>query len=180
MRGLRQSSRRPDQRSIYRSETRWSVRSVRTRVKGSGPAKCQHIAGVPLRPETAGELYKVYLTKGVFGTTSIEGNTLTEAEVRARLEGRLKLPKSREYLGLEGRQHPGGVRPDSGRRHRGPAARAEPERIKHFNGLVLRALEVDAVDPICDLPSQFSRLCSRTSTSPGYILSGMATDAPPG
>ena len=120
---------------------------MRTRVKGSGPAKCQHIAGVPLRPETAGELYKVYLTKGAFGTTSIEGNTLTEAEVRARLEGRLKLPKSREYLGLEGRQHPGGVRPDSGRRHRGPAARAEPERIKHFNGLVLRALEVDAVDP---------------------------------
>src|SRR6266536_3017327 len=169
MRGLRQSSRRPDQRSIYRSETRWSVRSVRTRVKGSGPAKCQHIAGVPLRPETAGELYKVYLTKGAFGTTSIEGNTLTEAEVRARLEGRLKLHNILEACAqiqddvIEGRP-----------------LELSPSGSSISMDLSCALWRSTPSIPICDLPSQFSRLCSRTSTSPGYILSGLATDAPPG
>jgi len=98
---------------------------------------------VPLRPETAGELYKVYLTKGAFGTTSIEGNTLTEAEVRARLEGRLKLPKSREYLGLEVDNILEACAQIQDDVIEGRPLELSPERIKHFNGLVLRALEVD-------------------------------------
>ena len=68
---------------------------------GEARSKCEHIAGVPLRPEDAQGLYEVYLTKGVHATTSIEGNTLSEDEVRKRVEGKLTLPKSREYLGRE-------------------------------------------------------------------------------
>jgi hypothetical protein len=47
------------------------------------------------------ELKRVYLAKGARATTAIEGNTLTEEEVRARIDGRLRLPPSKEYLALE-------------------------------------------------------------------------------
>jgi Fic family protein len=68
---------------------------------GECASKCDHIAGVPLRPALAAELYKIYLAKGVLATTAIEGNTLTEEEVRQHLDGKLQLPPSREYLAQE-------------------------------------------------------------------------------
>lgn len=68
---------------------------------GEAASKCEHIAGAPLLPAVWEHLHRIYLTKGVLGTTAIEGNTLTEEEARERIEGRLKLPPSKEYLGIE-------------------------------------------------------------------------------
>jgi len=68
---------------------------------GEAKSKCLHISKVPLKPATAARLHSTYLAKGVHGTTAIEGNTLTEEEVRARIEGKLTLPQSREYQGRE-------------------------------------------------------------------------------
>jgi Fic family protein len=68
---------------------------------GEAQSKCVHISGVPLRPAVAQQLHLVYLAKGVLATTAIEGNTLTEAEVIKHLEGKLKLPPSKEYLAKE-------------------------------------------------------------------------------
>lgn len=68
---------------------------------GEVQSKCEHIAGVPLMPETAKELYQIYLAKGSLATTAIEGNTLTEKEVLDRIEDKLELPPSKEYLGKE-------------------------------------------------------------------------------
>jgi Fic family protein len=68
---------------------------------GEAQSKCGHLAGAPLRPDVARELLAVTLTKGIHGTVSIEGNTLSVEEVRARLEGDLPLPESREYQGHE-------------------------------------------------------------------------------
>lgn len=68
---------------------------------GEARSKCEHIAGVPLRPTVAQELHQLYLAKGVLGTTAIEGNTLTEEQVRQILDGTLKLPPSKEYLQQE-------------------------------------------------------------------------------
>jgi Fic family protein len=68
---------------------------------GEAVSKMEHIAGVPLNPDAAKQLHAVYLAKGVLATTAIEGNTLTEDEVREHLAGRLKLPPSRQYLGQE-------------------------------------------------------------------------------
>jgi Fic family protein len=68
---------------------------------GECQSKCEHLAGTPLEPATAQELYKVYLAKGVAATTAIESNTLTEKEVQDRIEGKLELPPSQEYLGQE-------------------------------------------------------------------------------
>ena len=68
---------------------------------GEAVSKTEHIAGVPLDPDAAERLHAVYLAKGVLATTAIEGNTLTEDEVREHLAGRLQLPPSRQYLGQE-------------------------------------------------------------------------------
>ena len=68
---------------------------------GEADSKCEHISGVPLQPATAENLHMLYLAKGVRATTAIEGNTLSEEEVIERIEGKLALPPSREYLGKE-------------------------------------------------------------------------------
>lgn len=68
---------------------------------GEACSKCEHISGVPLKPRIAEEMSQVYLAKGIQATTAIEGNTLSEAEIHARIDRRLSLPESREYLGVE-------------------------------------------------------------------------------
>lgn len=64
---------------------------------GEAVSKCEHLARVPLRPETAQRLHQLYLAKGAAATTAIEGNTLSEAEVLRAVEGRLVVPPSKEY-----------------------------------------------------------------------------------
>lgn len=68
---------------------------------GECQSKCEHLAGVPLRPDVAYKLHQMYLAKGVWGTTAIEGNTLSEAEVLKHVEGKLEVPPSKEYLKQE-------------------------------------------------------------------------------
>ncbi len=64
-------------------------------------SKCEHISRIPLLPSVAKKMHYVYLAKGVQATTAIEGNTLTEEQVRLNLENRLELPSSRQYLKQE-------------------------------------------------------------------------------
>lgn len=68
---------------------------------GEAQSKCEHISGTPLKPAVAQDLHNIFMAKGVMATTAIEGNTLSEDEVRRRIEGKLELPPSREYLGKE-------------------------------------------------------------------------------
>lgn len=68
---------------------------------GEAQSKCEHISGVPIRPENAKKLYNIYLAKGVLATAAIEGNTLSEEQALDRIEGKLKLLPSQEYLGKE-------------------------------------------------------------------------------
>jgi len=64
-------------------------------------SKCEHIAQIPLKPSTAQEMHKIYLAKGVSATTSIEGNTLSEEQVRQIIDNKLTLPDSKKYLKQE-------------------------------------------------------------------------------
>lgn len=64
---------------------------------GEARSKCEHLAGAPLKPAVAQELYQVTLVKGALATTAIEGNTLTEEQVRGILDGSYKAPPSRQY-----------------------------------------------------------------------------------
>jgi len=68
---------------------------------GSAQSKCIHISGVPLTNRAAEELHKVYLAKGAAATTRIEGNTLTEDQVRQIADGNLDLADSKHYLQQE-------------------------------------------------------------------------------
>lgn len=68
---------------------------------GEAQSKIEHIAGIPLLPSVQQEFHQLFLAKGVRATTAIEGNTLSEEEVRLQLEGQLKLPPSKEYLKIE-------------------------------------------------------------------------------
>ena len=68
---------------------------------GEAASKFEHLSRVPLRPATARRLHQLYLAKGVAGTTALEGNTLSEAEVLQAVEGTLRVPPSKEYLKQE-------------------------------------------------------------------------------
>jgi Fic family protein len=64
-------------------------------------AHIEQLHGVALPPEPAKRLAGLYAVKGAHASAAMEGNTLTEAEVYQRMMGELKLPPSKEYLGLE-------------------------------------------------------------------------------
>lgn len=64
---------------------------------GEARSKCEHLAGAPLKPDVAKQLYQVTLVKGALATTAIEGNTLTEDQARGILDGSYKAPPSRQY-----------------------------------------------------------------------------------
>jgi len=68
---------------------------------GEAAARCDHVAQAVLPPSDARELHRLYLIKGAKATTAIEGNTLSEEQIAALLEGQLELPPSREYLKQE-------------------------------------------------------------------------------
>jgi Fic family protein len=68
---------------------------------GEALSKSDHIACVPLPPHLGESLNEIYLARGLHATTQIEGNSLTEDQVRARVQGELPLPESQEYLGKE-------------------------------------------------------------------------------
>jgi Fic family protein len=110
---------------------------------GECQSKCEHIASVPLRPDTAQRLYQIYLAKGVLATTAIEGNTLSEEEVLRHLEGKLDLPPSRKYLSRE----IDNIIKASNRLLReiseGVIPGLSPERIREINRHVLDGLEVE-------------------------------------
>ncbi|MCK4549194.1 MAG: Fic family protein [Candidatus Krumholzibacteria bacterium] len=78
-----------------------NARYIHWLMLGEAQSKCRHFEQVPLLPDVAKHLYSIYLAKGVSATTAIEGNTLTEDEVLRRIEGKLELPASKDYMGQE-------------------------------------------------------------------------------
>ena len=109
---------------------------------GECQSKCEHIAGVPLRPETARRLHQIYLAKGVLATTAIEGNTLSEQEVLQHLEGKLKLPPSREYLAQEIGNIVAACNWITSRIQKSESLELTADTIKEFNRLVLSTLKL--------------------------------------
>ncbi|MBS0209044.1 MAG: Fic family protein [Planctomycetes bacterium] len=111
---------------------------------GAIQSKCEHVANVMLPPEEAKRLYELYLAKGVRATTAIEGNTLTEEEVRDRIAKKKSLPKSREYLGKEIDNVIAACNLIADQMIKdGDDCKITIERIKQFNAFVLKDLPVD-------------------------------------
>lgn len=110
---------------------------------GEISSKCEHVAGVPLRPDTAQRLHEVYLAKGALATTAIEGNTLTEEEVRQHLRGKLKLPPSKEYLKQEVENIISACNETSQKLINGGDATISKGLIKSLNASVLNKLPLE-------------------------------------
>ena len=110
---------------------------------GEAQSKIAHVAGSLLNPEVAREMHIVYLTKGVLATTAIEGNTLSEDEVRRRIEGELKLPPSREYLGREVDNIIAAFNQIKDELVAGVAPPMSRATIENYNRLILEGLELD-------------------------------------
>ncbi len=68
---------------------------------GEAVARVDQIAQAVLPPTVAKDLHTIFLIKGARATTAIEGNTLSEEQIKAILEEDLHLPKSQEYLQRE-------------------------------------------------------------------------------
>jgi Fic family protein len=101
---------------------------------------------VPLRPDIARELHQIFLAKGVLATTAIEGNTLSEDQVRQQIEGKLELPKSQQYLQQEV-QNILDVCNEEVRKQLDVDQKSRPclsaELIKEYNAAVLKGLSVE-------------------------------------
>lgn len=109
---------------------------------GEAASKCEHIAGVPLRPSTAERLHLLYLAKGAAATTAIEGNTLTEEEVLQHLEGKLTLSPSKEYLTQEVDNIVAACNLITENLIKGTES-LSPQRIREFNRQVLNGLALE-------------------------------------
>lgn len=64
---------------------------------GEVQAKIVHIKRLPILPDDSDLLYSIYLAKGVHSTTSIEGNSFSEAEVGKIINREMEARPSREY-----------------------------------------------------------------------------------
>lgn len=115
---------------------------------GEAKSKSAHIARTLLHPHRSHELMQVFLTKGVLATTAIEGNTLSEDQVRGVIENRAELPPSKQYLAQEVRNVIEAYNEVVDAVLDAPDAKLTPERFKRWNALILDGLEVeDGVEP---------------------------------
>ena len=110
---------------------------------GEIKSKCEHVAGIPLRPSVADDLHKLFLAKGVAATAAIEGNTLSEEQVLEKIEGRLTVPPSQEYLKQEITNVLSACKLITRSANRGQLQKLSPEIISFHNRLVLRDLPLD-------------------------------------
>ncbi len=109
---------------------------------GEAKSKCEHLANVPLKPAIAKKLHTLCLVKGVRATVAIEGNTLSEDQVQRRLDGKLSLPQSQEYLGKEVDNIIEAVNKITSQVESGHPPALSVELIKEFNRLILQGLEL--------------------------------------
>jgi len=81
-------------------ESNWKISNTLMYKLGQCCSIVQSLKYLPLEPNFRKKLLEVSLIKGAKATTAIEGNTLSEDEIRAIAAG-AKLPESRQYLGIE-------------------------------------------------------------------------------
>lgn len=138
---------------------------------GEALSKCQHLAGVPLKPARAEEMSAVYLARGVQATTAIEGNTLTETEVKQIVaEGTAHVGKSRQYQEREVQNVLGAIRDIDQALRAGQMLPITRERLEHLNFQIL--------DGIPDAPEVQPGMLRKHNVSAGKYLAPHWQDVP--
>lgn len=110
---------------------------------GEARSKCEHLAGTPLKPAVARDLYQVTLVRGALATTAIEGNTLTEEQARGILDGTYKAPPSRAYQEQEVRNVLDALQGVHDQIAAGSEIRLSTALICEFNRQVLQGTQLD-------------------------------------
>jgi len=110
---------------------------------GEARSKCRHLSKTPLPPDLARELERVYLAKGARATTAIEGNSLSEEQAVAAVEGNLRLPESQKYLQQELENIIEAISSIEREIYDGSRFDVSPERLRDLNRRVLADLEVE-------------------------------------
>ncbi|MBL8156277.1 MAG: Fic family protein [Anaerolineae bacterium] len=110
---------------------------------GEAQAKCEYIADAPVHPDIGAQLRNIYLAKGALATTAIEGNSLTEDQVRRILDKTLKLPPSQEYLGQQVDNVIDAFNQVGEQILSGDDQNLTPERIAGYNATILKNLPLD-------------------------------------
>lgn len=108
---------------------------------GEAMSKCQHMAGTPLKPHAADDMYAVYLARGVQATTAIEGNTLSTQEVKDIVrKGSADVSESRQYLEREVQNVLSAVRDIDVALRSGLRQTISADRLKGLNYQVLNGI----------------------------------------
>ena len=107
-------------------------------------AKCSQIRGASLGPATTRELELVALVGAVHASAAIEGNPLSKAQARARLTGRLFLPREQEHFGQEVANIAQALRAMDPSRKPDRDASLSVSDILHYHERVLRDLPLEA------------------------------------
>ncbi len=81
-------------------QKRWELSQSTCRNLGGCVEIIKLIRDMPIAPKLQAKLRQVAFSRGAQATTAIEGNTLTDDEIRKILDGQ-ELPKSREYQAQE-------------------------------------------------------------------------------
>ncbi len=110
---------------------------------GETLSKCDHLAGTPLRPDIAEQFWRVTLIKGARATTAIEGNTLTEEQVKGILQGTYKAPESRQYQEQEVRNMLDALITLDREVMKGKRQTLSVDRLCDFNRQVLKSLDLE-------------------------------------
>jgi Fic family protein len=109
---------------------------------GEARSKCQHLAGVPLTPESAQLLHQIFLARGALATTAIEGNTLSEKQALDIVQQKSDLPESQSYLRQEIQNIVAASNNILSAIESGTLAPLTVQDIKGYNKLILRGLTV--------------------------------------
>jgi Fic family protein len=110
---------------------------------GEARSKCRHLSRTPLPPDLARKMERVYLAKGARATTAIEGNSLSEEQAVAAVEGNLHLPQSQKYLQQELENVINAIWSIEQEIYAGSQFDVTPERLRDLNGRVLEDLDVE-------------------------------------
>ena len=115
---------------------------------GEARSKCRHLSRTPLPPDLARRMERLYLAKGALATTAIEGNSLSEAQAVAAVEGNLHLPQGQRYLQRELENMIDAIASVEQEIYAGSRFDVTPERLLDLNGRILAELELpDHVTP---------------------------------
>jgi Fic family protein len=104
---------------------------------GECAAKCEQLKNIPLTPGVRDRLHVIYLAKGIHATTAIEGNTLSEEQVRELIDEGLELPVSKEYLKQEVSNVLEACNEIADATRKGYVWEMSVEQLCHYNSMVL-------------------------------------------